>query len=117
MTERNRVIDHPAKAAEDIFERFTNLMAKSREVIDQNRRLRTSCEEVSGLLDGMMQRRIASGTSRLSDALREIIEVWPDEPDDELFHIIGDCANFGLSLDGMSLAPYSGRNLPRGFTK
>lgn len=112
------MVDHAANAAEDIFERFSSVVEENRSVIESDRRLRVRCEEVSGLLDGMMQRRIRSGTVHLSTSLHEIIEKWPQgEPVDELFYIAGDCMNFGLSLEGIPLGPYSGQTHSRGFSK
>ena len=107
-------LDHAVTAAEKQLEALERIEDAHTQDIKGVRQLRANVEEVAGILAGIKDRRITSGQARLSILLNQIIQNWPEtEVPNELFHILGDCASFGLSVEGQHMGTYTGRGHPR----
>lgn len=107
QTARQTTTPDAAAAAASFFSELKQIGEEDWGVISSDPMLRASYAEATGLLEGMMQRRLTTGQGRLSETLRDIVRRWPDgKPNRFLFDLLADCASCGLSIEGQRLDRY-----------
>ena len=116
MTESEKLGDrgeldfkHPIEAAEAIKKRLDALLVAWKD--ESIPEISILDEDVSGLLDGIIERRITTGQSRLASQLGRMGYLLPADAQHRLSEIVGDCARFGISASGQDLTkPYRSRS-------